>query len=226
MAWGTIEDSDSGLFFVQSGERPDGTKVANVAPYMMPIFCTAGTTAGTGTYSTNMRIPIDSRRIYFYRLRWNYNPIPESEIEAYKNDGWFYPELIPGTYQCVANVHNDYKLDRVAQKYFSYTGISCFPLQDIAMMEDQWGPLADRTLEHLTSSDFQIIAVRRRLLKAVKALAAGIEPSEPWHPEAYAYHRASVVTQTGTLDEAVAKARTLAKERRADVQQLAPEIPT
>ena len=185
-----------------------------VAPWMMPIYCTAGTTAGTSTYSTNMRIPIDSRRLYFYRLRWSYNPIPENEVEAYKHDGWFYPELIPGTYQGVANVHNDYKIDRVAQKNFSYTGIGCFPLQDIAMMEDQWGPLADRTLEHLTSSDFQIIAVRRRLLKAVKALVAGVEPSEPWHPKAYAYHRASVVTQTGTVDEAVARAKTIAVEQR------------
>jgi hypothetical protein len=209
-----VEDSDSGLLFVQSGERADGTKVANVAPWMMPIFCTAGTTAGANTYSTNIRIPIDSRRIYFYRLRWSYDPLSAAEIEAYKHDGWFYPELIPGTYQAVANVHNDYQIDRVAQKYFNYTGINCFPLQDIAMMEDQWGPLANRTLEHLTSSDFQIIAVRRRLLKTAKALAAGIEPAEPWRPEAYAYHRASVVTPTGTVEEAVTKAKALARQSR------------
>ena len=33
---------------------PDGTKVAQVAPWMMPIYCTAGTTAGTKTMSTNI----------------------------------------------------------------------------------------------------------------------------------------------------------------------------
>jgi phenylpropionate dioxygenase-like ring-hydroxylating dioxygenase large terminal subunit len=225
-AWGTVEDSDSGLLFVQSGERADGTKVANVAPWMMPIFCTAGTTAAATTYSTNIRIPIDSRRIYFYRLRWSYDPLSEAEIEAYKHDGWFYPELIPGTYQGVANVHNDYLIDRVAQKYFNYTGINCFPLQDIAMMEDQWGPLANRTLEHLTSSDFQIIAVRRRLLKTAKALAAGIEPAEPWRPAAYAYHRASVVTPTGSVEEAVTKAKALARQSRVSGEpgKVAPAI--
>jgi len=221
-AWGRIEDSESGLFFIQSGERADGTKVAQVAPWMMPIFCTAGTTASQKTYSSNMRIPIDSERLYFYRLRWSYEPIPEQELDVYKNDGWFYPEMIPGTYQGAANVHNDYKIDRVAQKNFSYTGINCFPLQDIAMMENQWGPLADRTLEHLTSSDFQIIAVRRRLLKTVKALAAGVEPAEPWNPRAYAYHRASVLSQTDSVEEVVAKAKALATEQRVTTE--APKI--
>ena len=37
------------------------------------------------------------------------------------------------------------------------------------MMENQWGPIADRTQEHLTSSDYQIIHIRRRLLKAAEA---------------------------------------------------------
>ena len=36
---------------------------------MMPIFCTAGITAGSGTYSSNMRIPIDNKSLMFYRLR-------------------------------------------------------------------------------------------------------------------------------------------------------------
>ena len=172
-AWGTIEDTDTGVFFLSSGERPDGTKIANLSPWMMPIYCTAGTTAGTNTMSTNIRVPINNEKIWFYRLRWSYEPIPEAEIEEYKHGGWYFPELIPGTYVGVQNVHNDYKIDRQVQKNFTYSGIPCFPWQDVAMMEDQWGPLADRTQEHLTSSDFKIIYIRRRLLKTVKALAAG-----------------------------------------------------
>jgi phenylpropionate dioxygenase-like ring-hydroxylating dioxygenase large terminal subunit len=220
-AWGHIEDTESGMFFIQSGERPDGTKVATVAPWMMPIYCTAGTTAGTNTMSTNIRVPIDNERIFFYRLRWSYNALPDAEVEEYKHGGWYYPELIPGSYIPKANVHNDYLIDRQVQRNFTYSGIACFPLQDISMMEDQWGPLADRTLEHLTSSDFQIIYVRRRLLKTVKALMQGVEPGEPWHPKAYAFHRASVVTQEGTLEQAVAKAKELARAQKIE----APMIP-
>jgi phthalate 4,5-dioxygenase len=206
-AWGRVEESPSGVFFIQSAERQDGTKAAQVAPWMMPIYCTAGTTLKATTYSSNMRIPIDNEHIYFYRLRWAYEPLPEEEINTYKTDGWFFPELVPGTYNSAANVHNDYRVDRVAQRNNSYTGINCFPLQDIAMMENQWGPIADRTQEHLASSDFQIIAVRRRLLKAAKAMAQGIEPEEPWRPEAYAYHRATAQQTEGTLDDVIAKAK-------------------
>jgi len=208
-AWGVIEDTDSGLLFIQYGER-DGNKVATVAPWMMPIYATAGQSAGTNTMSTNIRVPINNEKIWFYRLRWSYDALPEKEIEEYKHGGWFYPELIPGTYVGVQNVHNDYKIDRQVQRNFTYSGIPCFPLQDISMMENQWGALADRTQEHLTSSDFQIIYVRRRLLKAAKALMQGVEPQEPWNPKGYAYHRASVVTSEGTVEEAVAKAKQLA----------------
>ena len=222
--WGTIEDTDSGVFFVGARERPDGTKVANVSPWMMPIYCTAGTTAGANTYSTNLRVPIDDKNILFYRLRWSYDPIPESEIDEYKNGGWYYPELQPGTYKGVQNVHNDYMIDRFVQKNFTYSGIPCFPWQDVSMMENQWGPIADRTQEHLTSSDFKIIYIRRRLLKTVKALAAGIEPTEPWHPEAYSYHTASASVQDGTLEDAKARAKALAMEIRTSPEKVAPEI--
>jgi hypothetical protein len=129
--------------------------------------------------------------------------------------------MVPGSWVPKANVHNDYLIDRQVQRNFTYSGIACFPLQDISMMEDQWGPLADRTLEHLTSSDFQIIYVRRRLLKTVKALMQGVEPGEPWHPKAYAFHRASVVTQEGTLEQAVARAKELARAQKIE----APMIP-
>jgi phthalate 4,5-dioxygenase oxygenase subunit len=220
--WGYIEDTDSGMFFIQSGERADGTKVATVAPWMMPIYCTAGTTAGTKTMSTNIRVPINNEKIFFYRLRWSYDAIPDEERSEYKNGTWFYPQTIPGTWIPQSNVHNDYNIDRQTQKNFTYSGIACFPLQDIAMMEDQWGALADRTKEHLTTSDFQIIYVRRRLLRTVRNLMNGIEPDEPWHPKAYAYHRASVVTQEGTLEEAVIKAKELAAQQHVTVE--APKI--
>ena len=212
--WGTVEDSDSGLLFIQKNEQEDGSKSVSIAPWMLPIFPTAGTTVGTNTYSTNIRVPIDNNSLYFYRVRWAYEPIPASEIETYKTDGWFFPELIPGTYIPKSNIHNHYNINRVTQQYFTYTGITCFPLQDIAMMEDQWGSLADRTLEHLTSSDFAIIAVRRRLLKVARAMAEGTEPEEPWRPQAYAYHRTRFTTKDGTLDEAMANAKAIATTQK------------
>ena len=222
-AWGTLEDNESGMWSITAVERPDGRKAVSISPWMMPIFCTAGA-AGPNTYSTNMRIPIDNRRLMFYRLRWSYDPIPEKDIDEYKNGQFYYPKVIPGTWQTEDNVTNDYNVDRVSQKYFSYSGIKTFPLQDISMIENQWGPLADRTLEHLTSSDFQIIYVRRRLLKTAKALAQGIEPTEPWHPKAYAYHRESMVLDHGTMAEAIAQVKARAAASHVPVERVAPQI--
>ena len=223
-AWGTLDENDSGVWSVRAFEQ-DGRKIANVAPWMMPIYCTAGI-AGPNSYSTNMRIPIDNESLMFYRLRWSYEPIPERDLDEYKHGSFYYPKVIPGSWTTEDNITNDYNVDRVAQKNFTYSGIKTFPLQDIAMIEAQWGPIADRTLEHLSSSDYQIIYVRRRLIKTAKALAAGVEPTEPWHPEAYAYHTASVVTEEGTLDEAISKAKALAAESRvsAGAEKAAPEI--
>ena len=201
--------TDSGLFFHSIRPLPDGRKVANAAPWMMPIFTTPGA-SGPGFYGSNMRIPIENTSLMFYRLRWSYEPIPDAERWQYSHGEWYYPKLIPGTWKTADNVFNDYNIDRVAQRNYSITGIKTFPLQDIAMMEDQWGPIATRTKEHLASSDVQIIGVRRRLLKGVHNLMEGIEPQEPWHPEAYRYHTATVIVSADTDDE---EALRLAKAR-------------
>ena len=102
----------------------------------------------------------------------------------------------------------------MAQKYSSYTGIKTFPLQDIAMMEHQWGPIADRTQEHLTSMDHVIIKIRRRLLAAAKSLAEGVEPEAPFHPEQYRARRIQTTVTGSSIEEAIeqVKARTFQSE--------------
>jgi phthalate 4,5-dioxygenase oxygenase subunit len=194
-----------------------------MAAWMMPIYCTAGI-AGPNTYSSNMRIPIDNDSLMFYRLRWSYEPIPAEHIAEYTKGEYFYPALIPGSWKTRDNVFNDYNIDRVAQRNFSYSGIKTFPLQDIAMMENQWGPIAERDQEHLSSTDFMIIKVRRRLLAAARAMAQGIEPEAPWHPEDYRWHQEiATLPPEATLAEAEAAAKARAGEyRAAGEQKVAP----
>jgi hypothetical protein len=187
---------------------------------MMPIFCTEGA-AGPETYSSNMRIPIDNESLMFYRLRWRYTPIPADHIAEYEHGEWFFPPLIPGAWQTRDNVHNDYNIDRVAQRNFTYPGIKTFPLQDIAMIENQWGPIADREQEHLTSMDYVIIKVRRRLLTAAKAMAQGIEPEAPWHPEGYRWHRETVTLEGVTIEEAIDRAKVAASASKVERRALA-----
>jgi phenylpropionate dioxygenase-like ring-hydroxylating dioxygenase large terminal subunit len=203
-----LEETDSGIISVAAVEESPGSWTANVGvTIMLPIFCTAGI-AGPNTYSSNMRVPIDNKSLMFFRLRWSYDAIPERDIREYRDGEWYFPRLIPGTFIPEDNVHNSYNLDREKQRNETYTGIRTFPLQDIAMMEDQWGPLAKRHLEHLTSYDYQIIQVRQRLLKVARNMAQGVEPTEPWHPEAYAYHQG--MGKGSTREEAIANARAAA----------------
>jgi len=207
--FGKLYDEEAALLSVQYRDQPDGKVSASVGvTWWMPLFCTAGN-ALPGHLSSNMRVPIDNESMMFYRLRWSWEPMTEDMVQEYKHGGWTHPAMIPGTWKTVDNVFNDYNVDRLAQRNFSYTGIKTFPLQDIAMMENQWGPIADREQEHLTSSDYMIIKVRRRLLKAARDLQEGIEPTEPWHPEIYRMHREQAVADTPeqALEEAKRKAK-------------------
>ena len=200
-----VEDQGAATLNIQVQELPDGRYRALANPtWWMPIFCPPGLVA-PGHFSGNFRVPIDNTHLTFFRLRWSLDPISADDMEEYRHGGYTHPELIPGTWKTKANVHNDYELDRLAQRWFSYTGIKTFPLQDIAMMENQWGPLADRTQEHLTSMDHYIVHLRRRLLTAAKNLAAGIEPPEASAPESFHAHRA--VGEAADRESAIAAAR-------------------
>ena len=209
-----LEETDSGIISVGAVEEGPNDWFANLqVTLMLPIFCTAGI-GGANTYYSNMRVPIDNTSLMFFRLRWSYDPIPADELDQYMNSGWYYPILIPGTFIPEDNVHNSYNIDRETQRTKTYTGIKTFPLQDIAMMEDQWGPLAKRHLEHLTSYDYMIIGVRRRLLKVASAMRDGIEPTEPWHPEAYCYRREQA--RGATKEEAIANVKAKAMASRLE----------
>ena len=58
-------------------------------------------------------------------------------------------------------------------------------VQDMAVQEDQRGPISDRSREHLGASDTGVIATRRRLMRQAQALEAGTEPSQPHAPGVY-----------------------------------------
>jgi nitrite reductase/ring-hydroxylating ferredoxin subunit len=202
-------ETPNGAFMTELHETPDGKFRASTVPWHLPMFDGFGL-GGPNIYSSNIRIPIDNKSIFWYRYRWSPEPLPQEYIWEYKHGGYVYPELVPGTFRTVANIHNDYQQDRVAQKQFTFSGIRCFPLQDIAMGENQWGPIADRTQEHLCSSDYHIIYWRRRLIKTAKALAQGVEPSEPFAAESFRNHNAMAIADT--KEEALAQVHEKSQE--------------
>ena len=185
----SYEETDFGMLQVGVMPEADGTQTVTAGTFYFPCFSSAGI-AGPGVYSSNMRIPIDDDSCYMYRFRWSYEPFTEKQKQTDRFGGFTYPEQIPGTFMAVENKDNDYLVDRILQKNYSYTGIKSFPIQDLALVEDQWGSRADRSIEHLVTADEPLMRVRRRLLKAAMELQEGQEPPGPHNPEGFRTHTA------------------------------------
>ena len=122
--------------------------------------------------------------------------------DGYIIDIWI-PARLPGS---------DYLIDREMQKYDNYTGIASGREQDMAMT-DTMGAIADRTKEHLGTSDTAIIAARRILLKMARDLQEGTEPFAPSHPEVFAVRAIDVVDHEGEFDKLLVAHGALAKAR-------------
>jgi phthalate 4,5-dioxygenase len=117
LPWTDLHDSEIGMWLISAGEQPDGKVFASAhAAWLMPIYSQIGL-SGPNTNGINMRVPIDNSSAFLYRIRWSYNPIPDSEIADYKYSGYSYPELIPGTWTPKDNIHNDYNVDRRTPEY-------------------------------------------------------------------------------------------------------------
>jgi len=68
-----------------------------------------------------------------------------------------------------------FKQDRAAMKAGDWSGIYGIPNQDMACQESM-GPVVDRTLEHLGTSDIAVIRMRRRMLESVVRFVDGGAP--------------------------------------------------
>src|SRR5262249_52133158 len=114
------------------------------------------------------------------------------ELDTMRNGGGIHVKLIPGTLRPVVNKDNDYMIDRVAQRTNkTYSGVAGIAMQDAAIQESM-GPIQDRSLENLVSTDNGVIMARVRLRKAAQAVAEGRAP-DGIDPSTHAVRSASIV---------------------------------
>jgi hypothetical protein len=85
----------------------------------------------------------------------------------------------------LANIHNDYLRDVGKQKTQNWTGMALIRTQDMAVQEDQDGPICRRDREHLGVTDRAIVATRRLLLQLAEQLEQGIEPTQAHNADGY-----------------------------------------
>jgi phthalate 4,5-dioxygenase len=119
-------------------------------------------------------------------------PLTAHEFDTMRNGGGIHVKLIPGTFRPVVNKDNDYMIDRVAQKTNkSYCGVAGIAMQDAAIQESM-GPIQDRSMENLVSTDNGVIMARIRLRKAALTAQQGGEP-DGIDPATHAVRSASIV---------------------------------
>jgi phthalate 4,5-dioxygenase oxygenase subunit len=143
-----------------------------ITQWMLPSYSLIPKEAGS-VLQCNMRIPIDDNRHWFFRTQFYPDrAMAPEELYEYTHGGVVFPDVIPGTYIPVANLQNDFLLDRSLQRSGTFSGIKGIPAQDQSVTVSM-GPIVRRNREHLGTSDAAVIGARRRLLRAAESLANG-----------------------------------------------------
>ena len=133
--------------------------------------------AGVGN-AGHIWVPIDDENtmVYNWTCRFGGEALTDSAMRQTGTGNEFYVDIdVENNFRSVRNIDNNYLIDREMQRTQTYTGIPGTNTQDRAVQESM-GPIADRTLERLGTTDRAIINARRTLLKAVKTVQDGGEP--------------------------------------------------
>jgi phenylpropionate dioxygenase-like ring-hydroxylating dioxygenase large terminal subunit len=165
-----------------------------ITQFLMPTYTMIPVPLGQPV-SFTAATPIDDEHMLGFTVTWHPDR-PLSDGERAQIESWLgvHTEVDPATFKPVRNKGNDYLADRALQRSGrSYTGIRGIREEDLAVQESM-GEIFDRTSEHLGSSDVAVIAMRRRLLEAVQALAEqGELPYEAHNADRYRVRSAALV---------------------------------
>ena len=172
-----VQESNGGLLIGARRNAEPGFYYWRISQWIMPWY-TMIPPYGENALNGHAFVPIDDENCWVWSM--TYKPaaaLSEKEIHSMDNGEGMYAELIPGTYLPAANKRNDYLINRDLQKTGRYySGVKGIGMQD-ASLQESMGPLQDRSVENLVSTDNAIIMARNRLLKAAKNLDNGVAPA-------------------------------------------------
>jgi phthalate 4,5-dioxygenase oxygenase subunit len=169
------EEARYGMRAISIRNLGDDQKYVRVSPFIMPSFSIVPGPATAKFEAHDQRafrfwVPMDDTSTWLYIL--TIRDLPFSEEEKMQGRSW-----VDTNYRRLLNAGNNYMQDRQLQKTLIYSGIKCvIPAEQDACATESMGPIYDRTKEHLGYSDKTIIALRKFLLKTVKAVEEGRDP--------------------------------------------------
>jgi len=143
--------------------------------------------------------PEDDETTMFYFIAWNGSDkpgVPPDVWRKFNKLEWGVD--VDQNFDNLRNRANDYGQDRTLMKAGNFTGIAGIPNQDIAMWESM-GPISDRTQERVGASDVAVVAFRRLMVEAARAMrdnGKAIGTGEPHIPHATISSFEGVVPKT------------------------------
>ncbi|MBV9190511.1 MAG: aromatic ring-hydroxylating dioxygenase subunit alpha [Betaproteobacteria bacterium] len=168
-----IIDAPGGMLIGARRDADPGNAYWRITQWIMPWYTLIPPYAGNAL-NGHAWVPMDDENCVAWSMTFHpTQPIPEEHVKLIKDGNGVHAELIAGTFRPVANRTNDYLIDRAKQKSGRhYSGVKGLAMQDASIQESQ-GIIADRTVEHLVTTDRAIVAARQRLLKAAEELQKG-----------------------------------------------------
>jgi len=188
----TVKNTDYGLLIAVRRNAEEDTYYWRLTQFLLPTYTMIPYQKGLSIHG-HCWVPRDDQTCWVWTISWNPDgPLSKEEWDAIKNETFVHAKVEPVTFRPVRNLDNNYLIDREKQRHTNMTGIHGFASQDQAIQESM-GPMADRTLERLGTSDNGIIAMRRLLLQEVRKLQQGQVPLAAHRGDIYWVRSASSV---------------------------------
>jgi phenylpropionate dioxygenase-like ring-hydroxylating dioxygenase large terminal subunit len=175
-----------GYSYVSTRKISEEDRYIRIYHYVMPFQQMRGDVTGDGGQRSKVPkidghfwVPIDDHQTHVWN--WMYGADETAEITSEfaekdeKRAGRGKDDFIPGTFKLKSNPSNDHMIDRNLQKTKTYTGIVGVGTQDMAVQESM-EPIVDRSQENLIWTDRAIMAMRKMMLEATRAVERGEDP--------------------------------------------------
>jgi phthalate 4,5-dioxygenase len=205
-------ETDFGLWVAARRPSKNGLFYWRATALILPFY-TIIPASGDSPLHINIWQPMDDEHTLVWSIEYHGGRPLTQEERARLGSGQYAhygpDDLLPassepgGRWRSKANRSNDFLIDREMQRTTSFTGLRGFWCQDRAAVESM-GPIANRTTEHLGSSDVGISRFRRLVLQAARALKKEGRLPPGLHPKTHRVRAvAALVPESQSWVEAV-----------------------
>lgn len=192
-----VVNADHGLIIAARRSAGESEYYWRISQFLLPFYSmippvSPARDSRESIYQGHAWVPIDDHNTW----TWTFGASPKAALTPEQREfhggksGMWGP--VDDKYEPLLNMDNEYKLDREAQKTYSFTGISGIPNEDAAMQEGM-GPIVDRSQEFLGSSDRGVVSFRRLMIGLAQDAARGIICPASRNGAAYNIRSASVL---------------------------------